>query len=578
MPKLRLAVAASFLVLLIPALAWAQSTGGAFEEQLAKGWLWAHLAVFGAGFLTSLTPCVYPMIPIVVGVFGARDDDVTRQKAFILATAYVLGMGAMYAGLGLVFALIGKQFGSILSNPWVVWPVVGIYLVLAASMFGAFEINLPASWQAKLTQVGGKGYGGAFGMGMVGGLTAAPCTGPILAGILTYVATSQNVAAGGSLLFVYALGMGVLFWVLAAFTVSLPRSGRWMEWVKSFGGIALLAVSIYFLRPLYPSLEKIGAGGSLYLLSAVVLICFGLALGAIHRSFYEGWSVRVRKAIGVVFVVVGITGIVNSTLSVDRELPWVYDEEAAFAQARAEGKGVMIDFAADWCLPCKELEKTFADGEVYEHITERYVLLKFDVSKGTETDEARQEKWSADTLPAVIFASADGKELGRVDMYLPPEQFLDKVGPATELIAGEPRAQFAPAPTPAPPATGAAAAVGGDRAGLDWHTDEATAFAEARRTGKKILIDLHGSWCTACKDMDHDTWSDPSVADVVEAAFVPLRLDVSAGTAREEALQEKYGADSLPVVLVLDHEGAEHGRIDGYAAPREVISLLTTCG
>ncbi len=353
MSKRSLSLAVLLVTLLLPALALAaDGTGGAFEEQLAKGWVWAHLAAFGFGFLTSLTPCVYPMIPIVVGVFGARDEDVTRQRAFALATLYVLGMGVMYAALGVVFGLIGKQFGSILSNPWVVIPVVGLYIALAASMFGAFELNLPASWQSKLNQVGGKGHGGAFAMGMVGGLTAAPCTGPFLIGILGYVAATRNVAAGGSLLFVYALGMGVLFWVVGAFAASLPKSGRWMESVKSFGGIALLGVSLFFLRPIVPALAEIGGPDTLSLIVAVGLIAAGVLLGAIHLSFHDAWAVRVRKGIGVVATVAGIAVGLNWVLVV--KLPWVYDETAAFAQAKAEGKGVMIDFAADWCLPCAE--------------------------------------------------------------------------------------------------------------------------------------------------------------------------------------------------------------------------------
>lgn len=452
MSKRSLSLAVLLLTLLLPALALAaDGTGGAFEEQLAKGWVWAHLAAFGFGFLTSLTPCVYPMIPIVVGVFGARDEDVTRQRAFALATLYVLGMGVMYAALGVVFGLIGKQFGSILSNPWVVIPVVGLYIALAASMFGAFELNLPASWQSKLSQVGGKGHGGAFAMGMVGGLTAAPCTGPFLIGILGYVAATRNVAAGGSLLFVYALGMGVLFWVVGAFAASLPKSGRWMESVKSFGGIALLGVSLFFLRPIVPALAEIGGPDTLSLIVAIGLLAAGVLLGAIHLSFHDAWAVRVRKGLGVVATVAGIAVGLNWVLVV--KLPWVYDETAAFAQARAEGKGVMIDFAADWCLPCSELEHTFADGGVFDELAEHYVFLKFDVSEGTDVDEARQEKWSAETLPAVIFADAAGTEHGRVDKYIGVEDFLPVLRQAVTRLRGQ--APQATGPAPAAPALAA---------------------------------------------------------------------------------------------------------------------------
>jgi thiol:disulfide interchange protein DsbD len=587
MSKRSLALAVALPILLLPALALAADGAGAFEEQLAKGWLWAHLAAFGFGFLTSLTPCVYPMIPIVVAVFGARDEGVTRQKAFALASAYVLGMGAMYASLGIVFGLIGKQFGSILANPWVVIPIVGVYLAMAASMFGAFELNLPASWMARLSQVGGKGYGGAFGMGLVGGLTAAPCTGPFLIGILGYVASTRNVAAGGSLLFIYAMGMGVLFLVVGAFAASLPRSGRWMESVKSFGGIALLGVSLYFLRPILPAVTKIGGPDTLTFIGALALIVVGVVLGAIHLSFHDAWSVRVRKGLGVLATVAGIGLGLNWLLIV--KLPWVYDETAAFAQAKAEGKGVMIDFAANWCAPCIELEHTFANSDVYDELARDYVLLKFDVSKGTDEDEARQEKWNAETLPAVVFADPAGKELGRVDKYLDTEDFLQVLRPAVAKLRGSaPQAEAAPpAAQPAAGTIGEAAtgvtepeageAGAGEAVSLTWRTDEQAAFAEAQRTGKSVIVDFHSTWCTSCADMDHKTWSEPEVARVVEEAFVPLRIDVTQGDAASEALQAKYQAESLPTLIVVDVAGTEHGRIVGAVEPAEIIGLLTTC-
>lgn len=439
-PRHLLTIATALAILLLPALALAADGGGDWESYQARGWIWMYLGAFGFGFLTSLTPCVYPMIPIVVGIFGARDESVTRQKAFILATAYVFGMGVMYAALGIVFALLGKQFGSILANPWVVVPIVALYVALAASMFGAFELNLPMSWQAKLSTVGGKGYGGAFGMGLVGGLTAAPCTGPFLAGILGFVATTRNLMTGSTLLFTYALGMGILFWVIAAFTVSLPRSGRWMEWIKSFGGVALLAAGLYFLRPIVPVLAELGSASKVFLVGSLVVAAAGVALGAIHLSFHDAWPVRIRKGAGVALTVIGITGAVNWALTPDQHLEWMHDEEAAFARARAEGKGVMVDFAADWCTPCAELELTFANPEVFDILAANYVPLKFDVSKGTDEDQARQEKYGAETLPAVIFMDASGKEMGRVNRYLEPREFLQILRPATDALTGGARA------------------------------------------------------------------------------------------------------------------------------------------
>src|SRR5436305_12780798 len=150
-------------VLLVPEVASAAPSK--FECVRAQGWLWAYMVAFGFGFQTSLTPCVYPMIPITLGIFGARGKDVTRGKSFALASVYVAGMGVTYATLGVVVALIGAQFGAIQSNPFVMIPIVLLLIVLAASMFGAFAINLPASWHARLNQVGGRGYSVAFALG-----------------------------------------------------------------------------------------------------------------------------------------------------------------------------------------------------------------------------------------------------------------------------------------------------------------------------------------------------------------------------------------------------------------------------
>lgn len=426
------ALAVVAFILLLPDLAWAAGEKGAeFQKQLDdRGYLLMFLSCFGLGVMASLTPCVYPMIPIVVGVFGARDEAVTRRRAFALATAYVLGMGIVYSALGLVFALLGKagDQGQLLANPAVVIPMVALYLALAASMFGAFELNLPSGLQQRLARVGGSGYGGAFTMGMVGGFTAAPCTGPFLAGLLGWVAMSGRPVVGGTMLFTFALGMGVLFWVIAATSVSLPKSGRWMEWVKSAGGIALLAVAIFFLRPLIPALEKLSNPSVMFLAGAILVAAIGIALGAVHLSFHGAVAEKMRKAAGVALTVVGVTGAINWALTAERVLPWHYDEAPAFAQARAEGKGVLLDYSATWCVPCKELEvQTFAAPDVYEQILASYVPLKFDVTEDNEENEARKKKYDQSTMPEVILLDTDGSVLVRVHGLISPEEFSKKL-------------------------------------------------------------------------------------------------------------------------------------------------------
>jgi thioredoxin:protein disulfide reductase len=437
--RFAIATLLALAVVLIPRVALAAGGGDDWSQYADDGYLSMYLASFGFGVLTSLTPCVYPMIPIIVGIFGARDEAVTRRRAFGLASAYVLGMGLLFATLGLIFAMLGKKsgFGTLLANPWVVIPLVGFYALLAASMFGAFEMNLPAGLQARLNAVGGKGFAGAFGLGMVGGLTAAPCTGPFLAGMIAWVAAEGNPFVGFTLMFTYALGIGMLFFAVAVFSVSLPRSGRWMEWVKSFGGIALLAAGFYFLRPVLPMeswSKALHASSTGFLAVSIALLAVGVAIGAVHLSFHDRALTQLRKGTGIVLAVAGISGGVTWLVTPDRYLPWVYDEQVAFSEARAESKGVMVDFSAKWCTPCKELELTFSDAEVFDHLIANYVPLKFDVSDDTHRNEELQDKYDAANLPAVIFLDADGHEHGRVRKYLAPGDFLDVVRPATEQI------------------------------------------------------------------------------------------------------------------------------------------------
>jgi thiol:disulfide interchange protein DsbD len=444
-PSSRIRIALGALVVLAavvlwPALAHAAGPvctvdGQSFDDVRQHGWIAAFLTSFGAGFATSLTPCVYPMIPIVLGIFGARGQNVSRLKAITLASLYVLGMGLTFAALGCVFALLGKKSGTLLADPRFVIPMVILYVVLAASMFGAFELNLPASWQAKLSTVGGQGYGGAFAMGLVGGFTAAPCTGPFLGGLLGFVTQTRDVVMGGSLLFVYALGMGVLFFVLAAFAVSLPKSGRWMEWVKSIGGIALIVVALYFLRPIVPLLRGLGEHSFGFLMAAVAITALGLGAGAVHLSFHDRAAVKLRKGVAVAASVVGLFGIVCYFLAVSRELPWIHDDEGkAYQQAKVEKKGVMIDFGATWCGACNELEHTFAADGVAEGITAGFVPLKLDVSKGNARDSELQDRYSAETLPAVIFLDADHHEVGRVNKYVEADDFNGVVDCSTREV------------------------------------------------------------------------------------------------------------------------------------------------
>jgi thiol:disulfide interchange protein DsbD len=405
---------------------------GSEGNLLQHGVLWAFATVFVGGFLTSLTPCVYPMISITVSLFGGRGEDVTRRRAMALAATYVAGIGVMYTTLGVSFALAGRAFGTFMGSPWVMVPIAVLFFVMAASMFGAFELALPTSLQTRLSGVGGKGYAGAFLMGLVGGIIAAPCTGPVLASVLAYVATTRSVALGGSLLFTYALGMGVLFFVIAAFAVALPKSGGWMDAVKSLFGVVMIVAALYFLRNVYKPVASYGVHTDRWLMIHVVAIVAGVLIGGVHLSFkYSPAIEKLRKGLGVAAIVVGGFGIVGWILAPREteagkpQLTWIKGEEPGLAAARDQHKPVLMDFFADWCLPCKKMElATFGDPEVARELG-RLTLVKVDT---TDDDDpavtAVKKKYQANTLPTLVLIDSSGKIVHTIHDEVGPKELL----------------------------------------------------------------------------------------------------------------------------------------------------------
>ncbi len=272
-----------------------------FQAAIAKSLPLALGVVFVGGILTSLTPCVYPLIPITVSIFGAR-QGVSRLKGAALSSVYVLGMAVMYTGLGIGAALTGKAFGHVMANPWVIGTVAGVFILFGISMLGAFELNVPTGLQTRLSQVGGEGWGGAFAMGLVSGVVAAPCTGPILGGVLTYVATTQNVVLGGALLFTFSIGMGLLFFVIGTFAVSLPKSGNWMDAVKSVLAVVMFVVALYFLKDVIPPLKEVLVAAPWVAWVTAALAAAGILIGAIHFTYHDPMGKRVLKTAGLVLL------------------------------------------------------------------------------------------------------------------------------------------------------------------------------------------------------------------------------------------------------------------------------------
>ena len=421
-----------------PNLAFAQDGGGV-----------GVIGAFLAGLGTSLTPCVYPMIAITVSVFGAKQAK-SRGEAMLLSTVFVAGMMTLFTSMFVIVALTGGVFGAILSNRWVILGISGVFVLMAASMFGAFEMTLPESWMQRLSGVGGVGYGGAFTLGLVSGLVAAPCSGPILIGMMAVVTKSQSVLLGVQLGLSYALGLGLLFWVVGTFAAGLPKGGRWMVWVKSFFGCVMLGLALYFAKNAFPELAMFAKNETTFIALMAGLMVLGLAIGAVHVNWDDGGApTKIRKAVGIAAAVVGGFMMVSSIekpkevnaaelqAKIEKEaaetgekvyppLEFGKDLDAALATAKAEGRPVIIDFGASWCGACKELEKhTFANADVKVKAS-RFVAVKFDASN--EDDPKVKEtmtKYGVTGLPAVILLDKEtGKEVKRLEKFIPANEFL----------------------------------------------------------------------------------------------------------------------------------------------------------
>jgi thiol:disulfide interchange protein DsbD len=221
------------------------------------------------------------MIGITVSVFGAQEAK-SRAQGAALSGMFVLGMALLFTGLGVGAALSGSLFGSLLSNKIVVGFIFLVLLGLAASMFGAYELALPSSLNNRLATVGGIGYGGAFALGLVTSLIAAPCTGPVLSGLLIYIAAKHAIGLGTAMMFAFAVGLGVPFFLVGTFAVSLPKGGAWMLGVKWFFGVMLTVLAFYFLRPAFPALMNVVQRTPAFLLASLVLIAVGLVGAGVH--------------------------------------------------------------------------------------------------------------------------------------------------------------------------------------------------------------------------------------------------------------------------------------------------------
>lgn len=402
------------------------------------------LLVYLSGIGTSLTPCVYPLIPITLSVMGVKKGGSRLQNA-ALGGAYVGGMILTYDAVGIALIALHKTSATLLANPWVIAPIAALFVVLSMPMFGVFELNLPAGLQARLNQVGGPGVLGSLSMGLVAGLVAAPCSGPVTALIAGIVSGTSNYALGVGLMTVYAIGIGTLFFVLATFSVQLPRSGAWMEGVKTVFGIALLALALLYLKDAFPAIRTgvaalghaLGKAGPF----AAAAVAAGVLVGALHRSFHGSPLDRALKTVGVALAVFGIfvrfgapaeaavaKAVEKGANTVAAKVAFVGLDDG-LKQAKVAHKPVLIDFGAEWCAACKELEaKTYPDPAVQKEAA-RFVMVKVDGTEETDELDKLYAEYGVPGLPTVIFLDSAGKPVPAAKLvgFEAPGKFVERM-------------------------------------------------------------------------------------------------------------------------------------------------------
>ena len=387
-------------------------SGGGVAAVLKERGLLALLGlVFVGGLALNLTPCIYPMMPVTIGFFAnqARSSWPARIG---LPALYVVGMAVTYSVLGVVAGLSGGLIGSTLQSPWVVGGLVVLFVVLALSMFGLFELRLPGS----LTRFGGgrRGPIGALLMGLTMGLVAAPCIGPFIVGLLAYVGASGDPVLGFWLFFVMAIGMGLPNLVLGVFSGSLaalPRSGEWLIYAKKVMGVGMLAVAIYFVQPLLKD-RIVG-----WIAVGFALVA-GVYLGFLERTRLPSRLFPAVKALIGTAVLAGGIFLSMPLLSAREAPPWEVYSHEAFARASMTGRPILIDFYADWCLPCRELDRfTFSDPAVLEE-ARRFVMLKADLTQfeSHQVGEIR-DRFNVLGVPTLVFLDGRGEEHRNLRLY-----------------------------------------------------------------------------------------------------------------------------------------------------------------
>lgn len=418
-------------------------------DTLKNSNIWVVIATFFLfGLLLSFTPCVFPMIPILSSIIVGQGVHLTHRRAFIMSLVYVLAMSVTYTVAGVLAGLFGENLQATFQNPWIIATFSFIFVLLSLSMFGFYDIQLPARWQSKLTHLSNTQKGGTLTgvaiMGLLSALIVGPCVAPPLAGALIYIGQTGDAALGGIALFAMSMGMGIP--LLAIGTTSahfLPKAGAWMDNIKAVFGVMLIGVAIWMLERIVPAEITMINWALLFIVSAVYL-------GAFEASHDKSGWFKLAKGLGIALFLYGfmiLIGLLGGSKDVLQPLKTFQgsviasseaSEELKFKKIKsiedlerelAKGNPVMLDFYADWCISCKEMEKfTFSDRSV-QNALKNVTLVKADVTANDAIDKALLQKFGLIGPPAILFFDSNGQEqkAQRVIGFKPADQFLQNI-------------------------------------------------------------------------------------------------------------------------------------------------------
>jgi len=398
-------------------------------DSLDGGTITQLISAYLAGLLTVLTPCIYPIIPVTLSLFGAT-ADLPRRKAILLSCCYVAGICATYTALGLVSAKAKILFGAALGNIWIASTMAIFFILVALYSIEVVRFSALGKVQNTFSRIGGRGYGGAFLMGAASGFVAAPCAGPILVGILALAAQSGSTLWSGVLLFTYALGFGTLFIVLGTFSNllhKLPRPGAWMNAIKFIAAAALLAVAASLLRPFVPAWGLSGVSTT----SLLGLLALALFVG---RIAYLKNSAALKVGAALVAGIALVELVMPRAPSSHSEISWIDSLPAAKESAERSQSILMVDFFAEWCAACIELStKTFPAPAVAQKLSE-FTTAKLDFTTIDDEKQAILDSFRLVGLPAIVFLAPDGSEIpnSRITGFMPPEEFLSHLNAVQE--------------------------------------------------------------------------------------------------------------------------------------------------